>query len=61
VVPKYLEFRRTANIFVRLIRTHARYFLQRIWVGKDERSPVESNEFVLRRIHKNNYDGGGQS
>ena len=40
----------------KILRETTRYGWQRLRHGKDERSPVLPDEFVLRRIHRNNYN-----
>ena len=47
--------RRIRAVFELKIKIHARFAWQRWTVGRDERTPVENNEFVLRRIHKNDF------
>jgi hypothetical protein len=50
------NFRDRCRTGTRLARLWIRYGWQRLRCGKDERSPVGIDEFVLRRIHKNNFD-----
>ena len=56
MVTKKQDFRDGCRAIFRLLKKNFRYGWQRLRFGKDERSPVLPDEFVLRRIHKNNFD-----
>lgn len=40
----------------RWLKLNARFAAQRITKGRDERSPIDPEEFILRKVHKKHYD-----
>ena len=47
--------RRIRTVLQRKVGFHSRLMWQRLSVGRDERSPVVRAEYILRRVHKNNF------